>query len=152
MNCIAFKPNKLFPEYGSWCAMRRRCNNPNSRGYSNYGGRGISVCKRWQSFRNFLADMGPRPSDSHAIDREEKNGNYEPSNCRWADQKTQQRNRRNNCVITIDGRRMTAIEASEIYGVPHARLLGRLRLGWSDEKAVFAPKSNRGRKPKLATH
>lgn len=83
------------PEYRCWSSMKSRCSNPRHRGFKDYGGRGISVCDRWQVFENFLADMGPRPSDGHSIDRYPNNdGNYEPENCRWATAKQQIDNRR----------------------------------------------------------
>lgn len=79
-------------EYRSWCSMKSRCTNPNSPSYRRYGGRGIKVCERWQSFENFYADMGQRPANK-SIDRINNDGNYEPGNCRWADRLTQNRNR-----------------------------------------------------------
>ena len=75
--------------------MRQRCKNKNDPHYPDYGGRGITVCERWESFENFLADMGERPSDDLSIDRINNDGNYEPGNCRWTDRFTQARNRRN---------------------------------------------------------
>jgi hypothetical protein len=81
-------------EYFIWKGMRSRCLNRRSRGYANYGGRGVGVCERWAVFENFLADMGPRPSSKHSLDRIDSNGNYEPGNCRWAALDVQQVNRR----------------------------------------------------------
>lgn len=81
------------PTYYSWLSMRARCGNPRATGYKNYGGRGITVCDRWTSFDNFLADMGIRPPDL-TLDRVDNNGNYEKANCQWASRKEQQRNRR----------------------------------------------------------
>lgn len=79
--------------YKTWTIMLQRCSNPNHMNYKYYGGRGISVCAHWHKFENFLADMGERPAGL-SIDRIDVNGNYEPSNCRWVDQKTQVNNRR----------------------------------------------------------
>ena len=84
---------KSHPLYGIWCAMRRRCNNPNVLDYPDYGGRGISVCLEWNSFAQFIADMGPRP-EGYSLERICTNGNYEPDNCRWATASEQQLNRR----------------------------------------------------------
>lgn len=94
------------PEYGPWTAMRARCHNPNSKAYLNYGGRGIEVCNRWDTFSNFLEDMGPRPTMKHTIERRDVNGNYEPSNCYWLEKIKQARNTRvtnsRDCGVTLD--------------------------------------------------
>tara|TARA_R110000868_G_scaffold13848_3_gene64357 strand:- start:8415 stop:8933 length:519 start_codon:yes stop_codon:yes gene_type:complete len=88
---------KKTTEYISWFGMKQRCYNTNFRQYKDYGGRGIKVCERWkESFVNFLEDMGRKPSPQHSLDRINNDGNYEPSNCRWATRSEQQNNKRNN--------------------------------------------------------
>lgn len=100
--CLNHKLSKT-NEYKIWVAMRSRCSCVTGSSYKNYGGRGIRVCERWNSFTNFLSDMGPRPSKNHSIDRINNDGNYEPSNCRWATWKEQQSNRRTSYKILYGG-------------------------------------------------
>jgi hypothetical protein len=82
--------------------MIERCENPKREKYKYYGGRGISVCDRWHKFENFYADMGDKPSPKHTIDRIDVNGNYEPSNCRWATWKEQAANKRKKELVTVE--------------------------------------------------
>jgi hypothetical protein len=117
--------------------MKRRCADLND---ADYGGRGIRVCDRWMVFKNFLDDMGLRPSSEHSIDRfPDKNGNYEPSNCRWATREQQQRNLRNNVVVEFRGVRMLLIEAVEMVGTPYGRVYRRLSKGWPVDRALLEP-------------
>ena len=125
-------------EYGIWCAMKRRCSNPNVPEWKNYGGRGISVCARWHKFENFLADMGERPLGL-SLDRIDNDGNYEPSNCRWAPRVAQARNARNNRVVELDGRKVCLAEACEIRGIPYRLVNNRISKGWP-ESLWFEPK------------
>lgn len=123
-------------EYRIWCQMKGRCANPNIPEFANYGGRGITVCDRWlNSFEAFLTDMGNAP-DGYSIDRINVNGNYEPSNCRWATPKQQANNTRRNHIIIVNGERITLSEASTRYGINYGTLKWRLRRGQSIEQAL----------------
>jgi hypothetical protein len=126
--------------YGAWYRMLRRCYSEKNTSYKNYGGRGITVCDRWrESFDNFYRDMGECP-DKYELDRIDPNGNYEPDNCRWADRKTQSRNRRNNRRITFNGETKTIAEWAEITGINYSTLYGRLfAYQWSPERAFTTP-------------
>lgn len=128
---------KMSPEYAAWSGMRSRCTNQNKRDYPRYGGRGITVCERWSRFENFLLDMGLRPSSDHSIDRyPDKNGNYEPSNCRWATREQQGRNKRNNRIVEFHGREMVLMEAVKLCDMNYATVRQRLIAGWSVERAL----------------
>lgn len=132
--------------YRTWRGMKTRCYSPKDRAYEDYGARGISVCDRWlRSFENFLEDMGEPPTDKHSIDRIDVNGNYEPSNCRWATRSEQQRNKRNSRVFTINGETRCLAEWCEVYSVNYATVLSRLKkVGCSIEIALTKPIKGRG--------
>ncbi len=124
-------------EYRIWQAILRRCGNKNSTCYDRYGGRGIKVCERWlNSFENFLADMGVRPSAQHSVERNDNNGHYEPGNCRWATRKEQGRNTRTNRVIEWNGEKKCLAEWAEIVGIPRDVLKCRLKRGWSTDRML----------------
>ena len=123
-------------EYRIWSLMKARCSNKTNNRYAEYGGRGIGVCERWlDSFAAFLEDMGPRPA-KHSLDRIDCNVGYCPENCRWADHKTQQRNRRNNVVIAAFGKKQCAARWAEETGIPAQVLSRRIRSGWASERAL----------------
>lgn len=108
-------PVKTIPEYAVWRSMKQRCSNPKNPSYLHYGGRGITVCERWRaSFRDFLNDMGSRPSVTHSIDRRENDGHYEPGNCYWATAHEQRVNSRSAPIMDLRGYifgRLTALYA-----------------------------------------
>lgn len=136
------------PEYFAWRDMIRRCHNPNNKNYARYGGRGITVCDRWRlSYDAFLADMGNRPDDSLSLDRINNNGNYEPSNCRWATRSQQMANRsvsrpasskqpKPQRTVICNGIARTLPEWAKISGIPLERIRSRLCRGWAPEEAV----------------
>jgi hypothetical protein len=124
--------------YTIWKRMRQRCSNPNSSNYEWYGGRGIKVCERWDSFANFLSDMGERP-DGLSIDRRDNDGDYCPENCRWATTKQQHRNKSSNRLITHNSQTRCLIEWSEFAGLSIRVLAERLRTGWDFATAITTP-------------
>lgn len=126
---------KTTPEYGTWTSMRSRVLNPRHPQYADYGGRGITICPEWDSFVQFLADMGPKPSPEHSLDRIDVNGNYEPGNCRWATHAEQGRNKRSNklseaAAAEIRASRETSKELASRYGVD-IRTINLVRKGWT---------------------
>lgn len=137
-----FKPHGMSKtaEYRAWHQMIQRCVNPNIEHYPIYGGRGIEVCERWRkSFIAFFEDMGVRPK-GYSIDRIDTNGNYEPSNCRWADVTTQQSNKRNNTLITMpNGDVVTLTQAAKLSGIGFYCLQRRNIRHKGNTEKLFAP-------------
>lgn len=124
------------PTYSSWKGMIQRCKNPNNPKYKNYGARGITVCEEWNTFSNFLRDMGERPSVQYSIGRIDNNRNYEPGNCRWETPKQQAQNKTNNRLLTFNGKTMTTAEWSSEIGISYVALRMRLHRGWSIERTL----------------
>lgn len=128
--------------YDTWDAMKQRCSNPNNRAYHNYGGRGITVCQRWLTFENFLADMGERP-EHRSLDRIDNDRNYEPGNCRWATKRQQENNTRRNVILEYQGTKKTVTEWARALGICPSTLRLRLWRGWDTERALSHPARQR---------
>lgn len=128
--------------YTIWINMKSRCYNPKCKEYRWYGAKGIKVCNEWlndfSAFHEWAISNGY--SDKLTIDRENCNGNYEPSNCRWADWITQQNNRSSNKTITFKGKTQTMAEWAREYNIPESNLATRLKNGWDMESALNTPK------------
>lgn len=123
-----------------WSCMKNRCENPNGPHARRYHDKGVSVCDRWHDFANFLADMGECPSDKHSLDRyPNKDGNYEPGNCRWATQREQMQNVSSNRLITFQGETLCIQEAARRFNLKPHTLVCRLDAGWSVEKSLTTP-------------
>lgn len=128
---------KQTPTYICWAKMIDRCFNPNSNIWGYYGGRGITVCERWRSYPNFLADMGERPGLEYSLDRYPDNdGNYEPGNARWATRAEQARNTRANVLLTHNGRTMCVADWSKETGVSQAAIRKRMDLGLPSDQVL----------------
>jgi hypothetical protein len=113
--------------------MRSRCRNPDDLAYPRYGGRGIEICERWQTYENFLADMGECPPGL-SIDRIDNDGNYSPENCRWADGSTQVRHQKK--AVIVDGQIFDSMtSAGKAHGIMQASVAWRIKSthfpGWS---------------------
>lgn len=144
MQTHGYAGRRRCPAYTVWALMRSRCNNINGKDYSFYGGRGITVCDRWNEFKNFFADMG-NPPRGHWIERIDNDGNYEPGNCRWATRLDQARNRRNNRKVVAFGETkcLSAWVEDGRCRVGYRTLLHRLNLGWKSEPAITLNKRSR---------
>lgn len=133
-----YKATKSFT-YRSWEAMRCRCRDAARVEYKHYGGRGITVCQRWEnSFPAFLEDMGERPPGT-TLDRVDTDGNYEPGNCRWATMQEQHQHTRRSRIVTFKGRSLTVSAWARILGIDRSTLRRRLDKGIDAELAVSMP-------------
>lgn len=119
--------------------MMERCRNKSIEAYPLYGGRGIKVCERWHNVENFVADMAPRP-DGLSLDRIDSNGNYEPSNCRWATPIEQQNNKRNNRLLTFSGETKTLMQWARSSGINRGTINSRVKAGWPAEEIFLTPR------------
>lgn len=137
--------NKM-PEYGSWAAMKGRCNNPGTTHFHRYGGRGIKYDPRWEKFENFLKDMGTMPAPRMQLDRIDNEGDYCKENCRWATFTEQTRNRGGknpNRFYTFNGKTMCIVDWAKEIGITPASLRKRFDKGWPIELAL-SPKRRDG--------
>lgn len=128
--------------YETWRQMRRRCYDPKAKGYKHYGGRGIQVCERWQTFQNFYDDMFESYSEGLTIERIDVNGHYSPENCRWATNMEQQANKRNNRVLVYRGEEMHLAELCRRTGVSKMMMQDRLSRGMTPDEAVEHAKAS----------
>lgn len=128
------------PEHKVWQSMVGRCESPSNPNKHRYAERGITVCERWRnSFNSFYEDMGPRPTSKHTLERIDNDKGYEPGNCKWATRKEQGRNRSTCHYLEFQGEKLSVVEWAERIGVKPETLHGRLRNGWSVEKALTTP-------------
>lgn len=146
-NVVKIRPKsssrlKDTPEYRTYRHMLGRCRTKTNKAYKHYGGRGIKVCDRWlepngRGFDNFLFDMGKRPTNKTSLDRINNNGNYEPSNCRWADSVEQLNNTRRSRFITAYGKTQTVSQWARELGMKSTTIHQRLAYGWTGEKILI---------------
>jgi hypothetical protein len=124
--------------------MIARCERPLTKGYEQYGGRGITVCDRWHDFDAFWLDMGKTWRPGLSLDRfPDQDGNYEPSNVRWATKKQQADNRSTNRLIDTPKGRMNVTQAAAAFGLSEKTLFSRLRYGWTDPNELVKPVMNK---------
>lgn len=131
------------PAYGSWHSMRNRCKHPTDPSFPLYGGRGITVCPAWEAFPAFWADMGSTWFEGGTIDRIDNDGNYKPSNCRWATAKTQANNRRDNRLIQTSEGVLTMTQVAERFGIGRNTLEARTRYGFEHGRLLEPVRNHR---------
>jgi len=128
--------------YLIWSLIKQRCKNYKNDRYKDYGGRGITYDKKWEKFEGFLEDMEVGHNDKLTIDRIDNNGNYCKENCKWATQKEQQNNKRNNHLVTYNGKTQNIKQWSEELNIKYCTLETRIRRGWSIERAITTKNIN----------
>lgn len=136
--------------YQVWANMKQRCMNPNNSRYPDYGGRGITVCDRWLSFENFLADMGV-PPPKHTLDRIDNDKGYSKDNCRWTTASIQNKNSRRAKHFTVGKQTMCISDWCRTTGISYGLYKARIKRGWSQERALTTPPNNTGKKKALTT-
>lgn len=130
-------------EYSTWRMMIQRCSNPKAEGWENYGGRGITVCERWRnSYVEFLADMGRKPTPEHSIDRQDNSGNYEKSNCHWATKLEQDKNRRTTVQVMYNGELRYVMDVCEEVGISRRTYDYRVKQGWPECRLFDGPRGH----------
>lgn len=128
------------PIFMAWIEMRRRCLDRKRRSWKHYGGRGISVCKRWAHFENFRDDMLPTWKQGLSLDRIDNDGNYEPKNCKWSDWFQQAHNRRSTLFMTFNGIRLPLIDWARVLDVNYHTIWLRYINGWDEDDVLFGLK------------
>lgn len=141
-------------EYRVWTSMKTRCTNPKFKDWHLYGGRGIRVCERWSnSFVAFFADVGPRPSPRHSLDRwPDSDGHYEPTNVRWATPSEQCRHFSRNRNISFRGETLPMVAWSERTGLKREVIADRLNRGWSVRRTLTTPTIRQRRRNRMGRY
>lgn len=128
------------PEYIVWGGMKQRCLYKEQNRYHRYGGRGIKISDEWLDFEKFYADMGPRPTENHTLERINNNGNYCKGNCVWATRKEQGANTSRSRLLTLNGKTQCMRSWSDELEISYYMLRARKQRGWSDEAALTTPR------------
>lgn len=132
------------PEFETWHSMLSRCRLPSVPNFHRYGGRGITVCERWQdSFENFYADMGDRPTSKHSIERRDNDGDYTPENCYWGTEEEQQNNKSGTKRVVYQGESLSIAQWSRKLGINRHTLYNRLKSDWPLNKLFLSPRYRR---------
>ena len=146
--CIKLRVNSNYKHglkatkiYWVWAAMLARCNNKKNKQYKNYGGRGITVCKRWYTFKLFIEDMGQRPGANSTLERINNNSGYSLANCKWATRHTQSRNTRRCRMLTFNNITKCLSDWAAHLGMTHSSIRYRIDKGWSLHKTLTTPSS-----------